>query len=403
MLIRGAISSAGLGTAAPVPGHCGAGPVLPDRDPVKRSEITGVQYLRALAALFVVVFHTSVHDADFAWPRDLPRGFGAGGVDIFFVISGFIMMLVTATRPTSPGQFLIRRLARIGPLYWAVTLAVAVLGLVAPAAIVNDAVTVRHLVLSLLFLPHADPASGAITTLYKVGWTLDYEVYFYVLFALCLTLHSPARRLGVLVGFAAAAAAVFSIVRPGSAALQVYTNPILFEFVLGAAIGHLHVNGRLARLGRGAAFWSCSLGLAALLTLPVDDATRIALHGIPSAALLSGLLAFEAAGRVPRIGWLVLLGDASYAIYLVHPVVETLFRVAARGGHVPVGLGAVGIVATVLAVVTSTVAGVAVHRAVEVPLLRAVMARLRFTPRSVPRRTAERDSHLPLAYLQRRW
>ena len=75
-----------------------------------RSDVVGIQYMRALAALFVVYFHTTVYNAQFAWPEALPRGFGAGGVDMFFVISGFIMMLVTARRPMTPTAFLRRRL-----------------------------------------------------------------------------------------------------------------------------------------------------------------------------------------------------------------------------------------------------------------------------------------------------
>lgn len=344
----------------------------------RRTQVAGVQYMRALAALFVVYFHTTVYDAQFAWPEAIPRGFGAGGVDMFFVISGFIMMLVTGSRATTPATFLRRRVLRVVPLYWCITLAVAGLALVYPAALLENVVTGPHLALSLLFLPHANPLSGNITPFYKIGWTLNYEMYFYVLFALCLTLRSPARRLALLAGYAALVSAVFLAIDPRIAAVRVYTNPIICEFVLGAAIGHLHLSGRLARMGRGAslgcgASFACgALGLAALLACPVDDATRLFLQAVPAATLLCGLLGLEAAGRLPRVDWLLLLGDASYSIYLAHPVVETLFRLATRSAHLPVGAPAVGAAATALAVAVSVLAGVSVHRLLEVPLLRAL-------------------------------
>lgn len=346
--------------------------VMEDR---KRTELASVQYLRALAALFVVYFHTAVYNARFPWPDALPRGFGAAGVDMFFVISGFIMMMVTATRPTSPSSFLRRRVLRIVPLYWGVTLAVAVLALVYPTAMLENMLTAPHLILSMLFLPHANPLTGAITPFFKIGWTLNYEMYFYVLFAVCLCLRSPASRLLALAGYAACVSLVFLAIDPKIAVLRVYLNPIIFEFVMGAAIGYLYLGGHFVRLGSGIALAVCAASVVALLTFPVDDASRLFLKGAPAAALLCGLLALEARGRLPRIGWLLLLGDASYSMYLVHPIVETLFRVATWPVQALVGSSILGPLATVLAVLTSVLAGVLVYRVIELPLLKFLLSR----------------------------
>ncbi len=338
----------------------------------KRTELASVQYLRALAALFVVYFHTAVYDARFAWP--LPRGFGAGGVDMFFVISGFIMMMVTATRPTTPSSFLRRRVLRIVPLYWGVTLAVAVLALVYPTAMLENMLTAPHLILSMLFLPHANPLTGAITPFFKIGWTLNYEMYFYVLFSVFLYLRSPASRLAALAGYAACVSLIFLATDPKAAILRVYLNPIIFEFVLGAAIGYLHLGGYFVRLGSGIALAVCAAGLVALLAFPVDDSSRLLLQGVPAAALLCGLLALEARCRLPRIGWLLLLGDASYSMYLVHPIVETLFRVATWPVQALLGSSIVGPLATVLAVMASVLAGVLAYRVIELPLLKVLLS-----------------------------
>src|SRR5271166_3045280 len=140
--------------------------------------LLSIQTLRALAALAVVAYHA------LQWDRG---GFDVGraGVDVFFVISGFIMWRVTAGRDVPPRAFLWRRFTRVAPLYWLATLGVLAVALVWPAFLPEVRPGWRHLVLSLAFIPHLDPRGLPFPTL-PPGWTLDYEAVFYAIFAAAL-------------------------------------------------------------------------------------------------------------------------------------------------------------------------------------------------------------------------
>ena len=124
------------------------------------SIIESVQWLRLLAATLVVFYHAEVqlfhldedHVSDF--------GLGASGVDLFFVISGFIMVLISRNRPTSFSSFIRRRLMRIVPLYWSLTLAVFLLVLLTPSLLRSASLDPLHVLSSFLFLPYPHPVLG---------------------------------------------------------------------------------------------------------------------------------------------------------------------------------------------------------------------------------------------------
>src|SRR5215216_4434281 len=99
-------------------------------------EFHSVQYLRGIAAVAVVYFHTKIYMSEFAWP--IGRQFGYGGVDLFFAISGFIMMVTTSVKPETPWAFYLKRIIRVVPLYWAATLMAAALFLLIPSAFVKQ-------------------------------------------------------------------------------------------------------------------------------------------------------------------------------------------------------------------------------------------------------------------------
>src|SRR5580658_5421280 len=140
--------------------------------------LLSIQALRALAATAVVAYHA------LQWGSG---GFDVGraGVDVFFVISGFIMWRVTSGRDVTPGAFLWRRVTRVAPLYWLTTLAVLAAALVWPGFLPEVRPGWRHLALSLAFIPHLDPRGLPFPTL-PPGWTLDYEALFYLTFAAAL-------------------------------------------------------------------------------------------------------------------------------------------------------------------------------------------------------------------------
>ncbi|MBG0809475.1 acyltransferase family protein [Methylosinus sp. H3A] len=338
-------------------------------------EIRAVKYLRAAAAILVVFIHTGVYTEQFYWPT--PRAFGAAGVDLFFVISGFIMMVVTAQRPTGPGEFLARRLIRVAPLYWLFTLAILAVCLAWPAAMLHNLVTFDHIALSLLFIPHFNPLEDNYTPFFKLGWTLNYEIYFYFVFAALLVLRSIRLRLAILAFLFSAATAFYLAVLPTNPFLHIYCNPIVLEFVIGAAVGYLYVRGKAAKIAPGAAAALIGGGAFVIVVLfDSDDFARVRTAGLASAALLLGLLATEARGRLPRSPMLMLLGDASYSIYLAHPIVLTLARIGARALHLPVERPLAGMVAVVSTLALSIAAGVVVHLLVEKPMLAVLRRRL---------------------------
>ncbi len=157
--------------------------------PVK---IESVQALRAVAALSIAILHV-LHEAIgldpggvmARWHAALPWG---AGVDLFFVISGFVMVYASDElfgRRDAPALFMARRLIRIVPLYWAATTLFLLVALIARSAVSEGAGSIANVVMSYVFLPTRRP-DGSIQPIYSLGWTLNYEMLFYVVFAACI-------------------------------------------------------------------------------------------------------------------------------------------------------------------------------------------------------------------------
>jgi len=266
--------------------------------PVRTLE--SIQVLRAVAATLVLLFHTKV------------LNWGYAGVDIFFAISGFIMGTVGIRQ--RPADFLVMRLIRIVPLYWLVTLGMCLVSLV-PGAFRNFTFDLSTLSKSMLFVPYFDE-SGHIWPLVVAGWTLNYEMFFYFLFAAGLALGLPRLfssmviLLLVILGF---------IVQFDGPLGRTYTDPILLEFSAGMALSAVPW---LRGLWLGIGQMVVGAGVLALIGFfhvdPGDGFPRLIWLGLPCCALVSGALALERAGHWPRLGYLIALGDASYSLYLLH-------------------------------------------------------------------------------------
>lgn len=337
-----------------------------------------VQVLRAVAALLVLAFHVQ---------HDLVRRlgfegypllhFGAAGVDIFFVISGFIMVWASRGLFGQPGaarQFLLRRLVRIVPLYWATTLLFLVVIVVMPPLNGRQA-DPAHLLASLLFLPWPDQ-DGAHSPFYGIGWTLNYEMLFYLCFA--LVLGAAPRRAVLMLSAAFALLAVLGVILPSLPfALRVWSQPLILEFVAGAGLAIARLEG--VSLPRAARIGLVLLGSALLVAtewLPVPTtASRALVWGVPAALIMAGaVLGPErpvrgAFGRV-----LVLMGDASYSLYLVHFFVIAGIRPIAMRVPEIVALSPVAYALALAAL--SIAASILVHLAFERPVHRALLARI---------------------------
>jgi exopolysaccharide production protein ExoZ len=330
--------------------------------------LVNVQALRGLAALLVVFVHLEV----LARLAGLPAGltvFGNAGVDVFFVISGLIMVVTTSGRKQTPQGFLRNRLTRIAPLYWAITLAVFALAMVAPRLLQSTTADPAHLLKSLAFIPY-ERGDGTMHPVVFVGWTLNYEMAFYVIFALGLMLPGRLAGLALSIGVLAAAAAFGQIVQPKDPILAFYTTPMILEFGAGMALGALFVRDRLPKAPRWG--WpAAALGAAAFTVMLAGpwlwpQVDRAVMFGAPALVIVACGLVAERAGLALKQGWIQLLGAASYSIYLSHFFcTQAMTKAAERLA----GLGPVAMWAFVPAIfIRVAVVGVLVHRRVELPL-----------------------------------
>jgi exopolysaccharide production protein ExoZ len=281
--------------------------------------ILNLQGLRGLAVFLVVFVHLDVILGRLGLSR-----FGYGGVDIFFVISGFIMVYTTKGRNTRPGEFFLQRLVRVVPIYWMLTFSVFALAVFLPQLLGATRADPVDLLKSLLFIPF-ERSNGLIEPVLFVGWTLNYEMFFYLIFAVCLSwsksVDITVTALVCLVGYRLA-------LNPTNLILHFYTSPLLLEFGLGMLIAKWS-----SLLPISAPPWTrpallmIAAGAAVMvIRLPLyDDGLRFLAYGIPAAVLVTSAVALE------RLGWktppsFTLLGNASYSIYLTHPFVTQPFQ-----------------------------------------------------------------------------
>lgn len=264
--------------------------------------ISSIQYLRGIAALAVVIFHANLIASQTFHPVPVIQS-TAAGVDVFFVISGFIMWV--AARNQNPIRFLSNRVIRVVPLYWLVTIALYV-GWIAFG---HKVAPIGHFLESLFFIPYAAD-NGQMTPLVVVGWTLNYEMFFYVLFAVALF----TRRCAVLFAVIGGLVTVGVIYHHQLAApLQFYTSPLLLEFALGVLLGMV-----FDRIPQQAGLALFLFGVAAIVLSGLAPPTtnsfwRVLVWGLPACCMVAGALKFDV-----RIHFLAALGDASYSIYLTH-------------------------------------------------------------------------------------
>ncbi|SEP77620.1 exopolysaccharide production protein ExoZ [Devosia sp. YR412] len=336
-----------------------------------KQKFISIQYLRGFAAVFVLASHALLyplvgHDLGFS-------RLGWMGVILFFVISGFIMVVVTGEGRFSATDFLRRRFIRIVPMYWGATLIAAALALALPHMFKTTVYDTGQLILSLLFIPFHNPVSGGIHPLYKLGWTLNYEMFFYVCFALLAFLGAQSRVIWLTIAFAALTL-IGALLQPEPAIAQFYTSFMPLAFVAGAWIGLATLQGKIARLPRSMIYAVIVLGLIGLVEgFSVDRngllEDGLAFVGLAAFASALVLLAVRFEAVLPKVRLLELVGDASYSIYLVH-----IYEVAILSGIAfklldPADLWADYLVAAV-SVVGGTVAGIVVYRLVEMPALR---------------------------------
>jgi len=335
-----------------------------------RPQLVSIQYLRAIAALTVLVTHA------LQWPlgggHDVLVNTGRLGVEIFFVLSGFIITVIGGPGSFAPFDFARNRILRIVPMYWLATFVVIGLALAMPSSFRNTVPTLEGVFKSLAFIPSEMPKAPLLL----LGWTLNFEMFFYLVFGSLFFLKAGTRTAVIAVFFLALMAAG-SLLQHPSHVQAFYTSYSLLGFVVGAGIGRLYQLGWLQRLGGRAMAGLTSAGALALtafylITLGSESGRYLPLfHLSMSFAAMSIVVAAiraEAEGRLPQIPLLRFLGDASYSLYLFH-----LFAVAGVWAIAPKLLGPVSLLTylplTLLAVASGLASGVLAYWYLERPVL----------------------------------
>lgn len=348
--------------------------------PVSRntnSTIYSIQVLRAVAALLVVADHTLIH---IFTVYDLPQIYhvmawklGGIGVTTFFVISGFVMALTNDAnfgRREEPLRFLLNRIIRIMPLYWLMSAIAATLFIVTA----SKQISISYLLMSLFFIVPLDTANHTIMQpVLGPGWTLSYEMFFYAVFALFLMLPKRAALTGfttVMVALVIWGMSTLSSteINDPTSRFAFYANPLLLLFVGGVLLGALYKKYE-------SVFQNTNINIswmygAVALTLFISIATdknswplilQPLVFILPLICVAIALLCrFQPVTRSGRLG--VLLGEASYSIYLSHILVLAIMRKI-----VPVA-PLFGIVYFIVVFTAAAVTGTGIYKFIEVPL-----------------------------------
>lgn len=312
-------------------------------------KLNSIQFLRAVAALLVVYEHSLMVQKMFSISSEQNffylDHFGCIGVDLFFVISGFIIMYVANSyEGLSQGfYFLAKRFCRINPVYYIATL--CLLAIIIFRLEVDKSISAsfedigKKLSDSILIFPTTDTVDS-YSPLLIVGWTLAFEWLFYIIF-FSLILLKIKRKTLFLAGIIGCLVILGRILHFNDLRLIFFTNPIIMEFLLGIVICYSYLNIKRIPAFVGSIFLSTGIvGYLLLivfgfgdvwlfkLTLSGDQSfNRFLFWGIPSSFIVAGSVILEKAGKLNSLwsnkAWL-LAGDASYSIYLIHLCVLNL-------------------------------------------------------------------------------
>jgi exopolysaccharide production protein ExoZ len=292
--------------------------------------IKNLQILRFLAASLVLFEHAQYESTtrpfiDNSHYRVVDFFFWPGGVDIFFVISGFIMYTIGSRKFGRPGastDFMLRRIIRVVPSYWAFTTLMIIATVVFSGSVDKGSMSLSDVAFSYLFIPYVN-AYGAYYPVLSLGWTLNYEMLFYVLFAIALCFD---LRKGMI--FVVACLTVLGIggmtglVK--APVLAFWFNSIVLEFVLGIGLAWLYQQGWRLNAPAGIGLFLTGIVLVMVgkhnhLDITALDYRALWL-GLPALMMCAGLVMIEQPGPGnPVVRALVFGGNISFALYLSHP------------------------------------------------------------------------------------
>jgi len=280
--------------------------------------IKNLQCLRAFAAINVVYFHTLLASESYGISVSILSiigTWGQNGVDIFFVLSGFVMIHTQIQKPKKIHEFYFSRLNRIVPIYWLITLFIVLIYFLLPDIFRNLTLDIKKIISSLFFTSHIVTGTFPIIS---VGWTLEWEMLFYFIFGLSLFL-KDIRKIIILIFLFMLLIFTFS------------KTLLIFEFFLGVLIGYTYNKIKLSQIN---GLIILIIGII-LLLLSINSGfdpqkyllvagfklDRFFIWGIPSAFIVLGAVYYRQISN----SFLIYLGDASYSIYLVQVLTIPFF------------------------------------------------------------------------------
>jgi peptidoglycan/LPS O-acetylase OafA/YrhL len=294
-------------------------PVLTDRSYKKNDiHVESIQIMRGIAAMLVVLLHISIKGDQYGNGALGQFFIGGAGVDLFFIISGYIMCISTAGKPLNFYGFMVHRIRRIIPLYWFSTTVALAIYLYNPG-LINTSGGETSIWASYTLIPTGK------RYLNSNGWTLSYEFFFYLIFGLfiykgtdrTIRISSIILLLLVTTGLC---------INYNGLPFYFTTHPLYLEFIFGMAC-YYFFNKKMIRLAPVYAITLCLLGVLLLalelfFKLPDQDKGRSLFWGVPMLLLFIGILSLE--GFIQRSTsamkkLLLQIGDSSYSLYLFHP------------------------------------------------------------------------------------
>jgi peptidoglycan/LPS O-acetylase OafA/YrhL len=282
--------------------------------------LNSIQTLRALAAWLVVGHHYMqlAHNFQLSDPISISlQRYGAIGVDLFFIISGFVIYISATGKIITPFEFATHRLARIAPAYWLFTLITVATLILLPNAIPLTEFEPAFALKSLLFAPAQNPSGIGLYPLITVGWTLNYEMAFYGVFLISLFLPRKFRILAITLGVTL----LYKAIPSAGGVFAFYNNPIIFEFIFGIFIAFAHQKGLVQRINLTAAILMIAASIGVIVYFGQVTHSPIK-SGLPCAIVLLSALSqerfFSGATAIYR------LGNWSYSTYLCHVLVISL-------------------------------------------------------------------------------
>ena len=321
--------------------------------------IYSVQYLRGFAALLVVMSHVFTKTSQLSGYKGEWFSIGPAGVDLFFIISGFIMCKATERKAISPTSFMLARVKRIIPLYWFLSLVALAIFLMRPD-LVNSSGGTTTVLHSFTLFPTGEKL------LIQNGWTLSFEFLFYLIFAASIAINSDNKIRNTIIVLCSLVCAGL-LLEPNGAALGFLTSTLLLEFAMGMAAylylrkysGHKLINAGLI-----------IFGMIALCAFAEYGKTpyRALCFGLPMLCIFIGFVSFEAdlkkASHKKTLWSFKVLGDSSYSLYLFHPFALSLSAVVIKVLHLQSNVA----ISTLILISAALVSGYMCYAWLEVPL-----------------------------------